>query len=99
MSPELRYAINRRVFMQYYRQAKTDMKTGREKSERYMAAEIGISHTQLGNMRKGRSSGGAKVDRVNLQTARRIEHAWGIPQDVAFVPEVLGGTPSSNRAA
>jgi len=96
VNAELRYRINRRVFMQYYRQAKADLSTGRDKSERYMADEIGISHTQLQFLRKGEDSKGAPKNFVNLSTARRIEHAWGIPRDVAFVPEVVDGrTPAT----
>jgi hypothetical protein len=98
VNAELRYRINRRVFMQYYRQAKSDLTTGRDKSERYMADEIGISHTQLQYLRKGEDSKGSRKNHVNLSTSRRIEHAGGIPRDVAFVPEVVDGrTPA--RAA
>lgn len=98
MNAELRYRINRRVFMQYYRQAKVDLDTGREKSERYMADQIGISHTQLQYLRKGEDSKGSPKNHVNLITARRIEHAWGIPRDVAFVPETVDGRPPAYAA-
>lgn len=86
---ELRYRVNRRVFMQFYRQAQQDPATGRKKSERYMATELGISHTQLQYLRKGENSKGHPKRTVNLSTARLIEAKWGIPRDVAFVPEVF----------
>ncbi|MGO1664126.1 MAG: hypothetical protein ACTHYO_10465 [Micrococcaceae bacterium] len=99
MNTEIRYRVNRRIFMQYYRQAKTDLATGRKKSERYMAAEIGISHTQLRALRRGMDSSGRTKVTVNLATARLIEHKWDLPPDVAFVPDVLGATSSSSTPA
>lgn len=98
MHSELRYKINRRVFMQYYRQAQEDMSTGRKKSERLMADEIGISHTQLQHLRRGKDSKGKVKDHVNLATARRIEHCWSIPRDIVFVPEVVDGRSTAIAA-
>lgn len=98
MNAELRYRVNRRVFMQYYRQAQKDLTTGRHKSERFMADEIGISHTQLQVLRKGKDSKDRPKNFVSLDTARRIEHRWGIPQDVAFVPEVVDGRSTRTAA-
>lgn len=98
MSAELRYRINRTVFMQFYRQAQVDMATGRKKSERFMADEIGISHTQLQQLRRGKDSKGNPKHFVNLLTARRIEHQWGIPRDIAFLPETVDGSSTVTAA-
>lgn len=88
---EIRYRVNHRLFMQYYRQNQKDLVTGRKKSERRMAAEIGVSHTQLQDLRKGKDTRGKAKTHVNLATARLIEHGWHIPEDVAFVPDLVDG--------
>lgn len=90
---DVKYKVNHRVFMQFYRQEKAQVG-----SERKLAESLGLSHTTLQLIRNRKDSRGIPKTHVNLATARLIEAAWGIPKDVAFVPEVVGDSPTTAAA-
>lgn len=82
---DMQVRFNHSLFMKFY---EVEKQSGL--SERRMAQQIGISHTQLQNLRKGAEDGKPKKF-VNLATARRIENAWGIPKELVFLPEAVDG--------
>lgn len=82
---DMQVRFNHKMFMKFYQ---VEKRPGT--SERQLAQQIGISHTQLQNLRKGSEDGRPKKF-VNLETARRIESAWGIPKELVFLPEAVDG--------
>lgn len=87
----VRMRINKRAFEQYYTIAVK--KLG---SQRRVAAEVGVTHTLIGQILKQRTK-----THVNLSTAKNFEAVFGAPPEIIFVPEVLPvtGSRESRRAA
>lgn len=79
MQDRVRCRINRTAYMQY-------MKRAREIngwSERELARQANVSHTLLQSIRRDRAK-----RYVDLDTAGRIEQAFGAPGNLIFLPEV-----------
>lgn len=83
----VRMRINKRTFGQYYKVA-----LKRLGSQRRVAAEVGVTHTLIGQILNRRSK-----THVNLDTAIRFESVFGAPPQIIFLPEVLPITGSSTR--
>lgn len=93
----MRYRVNRRTFKQFL-----EVQVQKLGSERKAAMRAGVSHTLIQSLRTGRETtkDGRRLPKthVNLVTARKIESAWGIPEEVCFFPETLDGRSSVEAA-
>ena len=91
---DIKYRINRRVFNRYLAQETSELG-----SERKVAQSVGVSHTLIRFIRRGRDDRNAPKTHVNLATARLFEAAWDMPRDVCFVAEAIDDREISKQAA
>lgn len=83
------YRINRSNMLRYLAQKGRELKrAGGRGSDREIAAEIGVSHTLISQIKNNRDSSGKPKAYVNMETARLFEIALHVPPGVLFAPVV-----------
>ena len=90
MNERVKCRINRTAYSQYFKRAR-DVNGW---SERELARQANMSHTLLQAIRRDK---GKKF--VDLETAQRIEMAFGAPANLIFLPVVSSVLQDSGRLA
>lgn len=79
--------LNRGPYRQYLQS-----QVERYGSQRAVARKTGVSHTTLQRLRDGRDG-----MTVNVITAQKIEHAFGCPTEIIFLPILLPVTGNAEH--
>lgn len=93
------YRIKRGNMLRYLAQKSRELKkAGGTGSNREIAAEVGVSHTLISQIKNNRDSSGKPKNYVNMETARMFEIALHVPPGVLFSPVVSSVASDSLKA-